>query len=57
MFTNLANVVCHTNYFDEISDDLITAFKYTKISKHKAFENVSCQQDAHIHEIENKYDP
>jgi hypothetical protein len=35
MFTNLANVVCDTNYFDEISDDLIIAFKDPKISKHK----------------------
>lgn len=35
MFTNLANFVCDTNYFHEISDDLIIASKDTKISKHK----------------------
>ncbi len=30
MFTNLANVMCDTNYFDEINDDLIIVSKDTK---------------------------
>ncbi len=35
MFTNLANVMCDTNYRDEINDDLIIVSKDTKISIHK----------------------